>query len=152
MTAQRLLFIAISFGFAGACAGAQAQGDREPLPRLESGGPTASVTALAFGPKGELYVGGLDKAIRVWTPDPNTGRLRLEPYAFRVPIGPGTDGAVNALALTPDGEWLAAGGLGVIRGGSGFKDAGILMEDTGLSPEQREDRGVIYLFNTRTRA
>ncbi len=152
MTIQRLFFALVLCGMADLPAvRAQALGDREPLPRLESGGPTALVTALAFGTQGELYVGGVDKAVRVWTPQPG-GRLQLDPYAFRVPIGPGTDGSVNAVALSPDGEWLAVGGLGVIRGGSGFKDAGILMEDTGLSPEQREDRGVIYLFNVRTRA
>ncbi len=134
-------------------------GDREPLPRLESGGATALVTALAFGPQGELYAGGLDKAVRVWRPQAKAGQpvaqpvaqLGLDPFAYRVPIGPGPEGGINAIALSPDGEWLAVGGLGVFRGGSGFKDAGIITEDVGLSPEQREDRGVIYLFNTRTR-
>ena len=34
-------------------------GDKEPLLRLEAGGPTSFVTALAFSPDGkQLYAGG----------------------------------------------------------------------------------------------
>src|SRR5882724_675120 len=43
-------------------------GEKEPLVRLEAGGPTSFVTALTFSPDGKLlYAGGLDKVVRVWS-------------------------------------------------------------------------------------
>jgi WD40 repeat protein len=43
------------------------QGDKEPLLCLQTGGPTALVTALAFSPDGKtLYATGFDKVVRVW--------------------------------------------------------------------------------------
>ena len=44
--------------------------------------------------------------------------------SFRVPIGPGVSGAINALALSPDGRWLAVGGRSVMRGEADFQPAG----------------------------
>ncbi|MBC7851825.1 MAG: hypothetical protein IAF94_00170, partial [Pirellulaceae bacterium] len=39
----------------------------EPLLRLEAGGPTGYVTALAFSPDAQaLYAGSWDKTVRVW--------------------------------------------------------------------------------------
>src|SRR5881394_3817587 len=71
-------------------------GDKEPVLRLEAGGPTSFVTALAFSPDGKtLYAGGLDKVVRVWNLD-KQGRFVLDRLAYRVPIGPGVDGAINA--------------------------------------------------------
>src|SRR5262249_17849291 len=45
-------------------------GEKEPVLRLEAGGPTSFVTALAFSPDGQtLYVAGFDKVVRSWTWD-----------------------------------------------------------------------------------
>jgi len=84
----------------------------EPIFRLEAGGPSSLVTGLAFAPDGQtLYVAGWDKIVRVWALDRAKGEFQLDrPATFRVPIGPGLDGAINSLAVSSDakGEWLAA--------------------------------------------
>src|SRR4051812_23303415 len=87
-------------------------GDAEPLPVLDVGGPSAAVTALAFAPDGQtLYSAGYDKVVRVWRRDVATAAFRPDAQAtVRVPIGPGRDGVINVLAVSPDGEWLAASG------------------------------------------
>src|SRR6266404_1696093 len=87
--------------------------DRDPLLRLEAGGPTTAVTALTFSPDGKtLYAAGFDKVVRVWRLDEKTGQFTLEPFAFRVPVGPERTGILNALAVSADSEWLAVSGLG----------------------------------------
>src|SRR5207302_7832864 len=128
-------------------------GDQDPLLRLEADGPTSYVTALAFSPDGKmLYAAGWDKVVRVWMLDAQ-GRFILDRVAYRVPLGPGLDGAINAIALSPDGTWLAVGGLGVFRGGAGFRTPGLVLPVIGgLTAEMRKDQGLIYLFNTRTGA
>jgi WD40 repeat protein len=121
----------------------------EPLLRLEAGGPAGDVTALAFAPDGEtLYAAGWDKVVRVWQRDPKTGRFVAQRTAYRVPIGPGLSGAINALALSPDGKWLAVGGLGVFRGQSGFRLPGLIVPREALTPDMREDEGTIFVFAT----
>jgi WD40 repeat protein len=127
--------------------------DREPLLRLEAGGPTSFVTALAFSPDGKsLYAAGYDKVVRVWTLDQND-KFVLDKAAYRVPIGPGAEGAINAIAVSPDGVWLAIGGRGVFRGAAGFKNPGIVLPKIGaMDAEMRRDLGRIYVFNTQTQA
>jgi WD40 repeat protein len=126
-------------------------GESNPLPFLDGDGPTAAVTALTFSPDGRtLYSAGYDKVVRVWRRGANAA-FQPDPQAtFRVPIGPGRDGVINVLAVSPDGNWLAASGLGVFRGGSGFTQAGYVVSDDALTAEMRQDRSQIYLFNTRT--
>jgi WD40 repeat protein len=131
----------------------------KPVLRLEAGGPTSNVTSMAFSPDGNtLYAAGFDKVVRVWRlqPDPQNPKdkkFELDPAtSYRVPIHPGTQGAINALALSSDGQWLAVGGLGIIRDGTSFHDSGILAPAVGgLKPEMREDQGVIYVFHTQKR-
>ncbi|HZV07139.1 MAG TPA: hypothetical protein VE999_18805, partial [Gemmataceae bacterium] len=126
--------------------------DKEPLLRVDPGGPAAFVTALAFSPDGKsLYAGGWDKVIRVWTQN-DKGEFQLSPTAFRVPIGPGLNGAINALALSPDGEWLAAAGNGMARQIAGFGQLGFIVPAFGVRDSRMfRDIGTIYLFNTRDR-
>src|SRR5262249_25428854 len=68
--------------------------------------------------------------------------------SYRVPIGPGQRGAINTLALSPDGRWLAVGGLGVFRGQAGFRLPGLAVPSAAMTPEMRQDEGTIYVFAT----
>src|SRR5688500_10046320 len=76
-------------------------GNRTPVLRVSHGGPSAPVTSLAFAPDGDtLYAGGLDKVVRVYT---RQGDRFRESDPLRLPVGPGNAGAVNAVAVSPDG-------------------------------------------------
>ncbi|HTU21196.1 MAG TPA: hypothetical protein VMG10_24295 [Gemmataceae bacterium] len=130
-------------------------GDGKPLLQLRTDAPTAQQTALAFGVVGEqgeqklvLYAGGYDKVVRTWVRDEN-GRFVPGKRVYRLPMGPGTQGAINALAVSPDGRWLAAAGLGLMREAAGFFDTGIVEPRSGrLSNDMLQDEGTIYLFDT----
>jgi WD40 repeat protein len=128
-------------------------GEKEPLLRLEAGGPTSFVTALAFSRDGKtLYAAGWDKVVRVWALNAD-GRFAADPVAYRVPLGPGLAGAINAIALSDDDTWLAVGGSGVMRGGAGFRQPGLVVPGYGgRTTAMREDQGLIHVFNTRTGA
>src|SRR5438128_8971891 len=106
-------------------------GEKDPLLRLEAGGPTSFVTALAFSPDGkQLYVGGWDKVVRVWSLN-EQGKFVPTQVAYRVPIGPGLSGAINCIALSPDGTLLAVAGQGVFREEAGFRVPGLLVPSLG---------------------
>jgi WD40 repeat protein len=135
---------------------AQGKDAVKPLLRLEAGGPTSNVTALAWAPDGKtLYAASFDKVVRAWKLAA-TGNFELDDSAsFRVPIGPGVDGALNALALSSDGQWLAVGGFGVLQDPKVMKldNIGRLVPvKGGFTPSMREERGLIYVFNTRDRS
>src|SRR5205807_6153226 len=75
----------------------------------------------------------------------------LSKTVYRVPIGPGLDGAIGTLALSPDGRWLAVAGRSLIRGGSTFRKPGaILPKLGGMDTTMRKDRGTIFVFDTGT--
>ncbi len=126
--------------------------DGEPLLRLEAGGPTSYVTALAFSPDGKtLYAGSWDKTVRVWRLNAQ-GEFQLNPAAWRVPIGPGLDGAINAVAVSSDGRWLAAAGKAIVQGAADFRNPGrVLPTVGGMTDEMRLDEGTIYVFDTNNR-
>ncbi|MBI1918389.1 MAG: hypothetical protein HYS12_27170 [Planctomycetes bacterium] len=137
------------FSAAGATAQVVPPGDKAPILRLEAGGPTAYVTALAFSPDGKrLYAAGFDKVVRVWVRD-ERGQFRLARVSYRIPVGPGVNGAINALAVSPDGSRLAVGGQGVYRGLAAFGQVGYGWPVVGaLDLDKRRDQGTIYVFNT----
>jgi WD40 repeat protein len=125
----------------------------QPILRLDADGPLTFVSALAYGPGGRsLYEAGWDKVVRVWQTD-EAGRWQLtRNLTYRIPIAAGLAGAINALAVSPDGRWLAVGGLGVVRGTNDLRLPGWLAPARAvLTDEMRVDQGVIYLFNTETR-
>lgn len=152
----RLFFSALVSVMAGA-AGAAADvelppGDKEPVPRIDPGGPGAFVTSLAFSPDGKtLYTAGWDKVIRVWTLN-DKGDFERSRTTYRVPIGPALGGVIDAMALSPDGRWLAAAGNGMARHIAGFREQGFIVPDSGVrDPAMLRDIGTIYLFSTRDR-
>jgi len=84
---------------------------------LNTGGHLALATALEFTPDGRhLVVGSEDKVLRIW--NTHTGELS---QTFRGQAGQGSYGATKAIALSPDGRWLAAGGS---FGPAGSRDLG----------------------------
>ena len=127
----------------------------KPLLRLEAGGPSSNVTGLAWSPDGAtLYASSFDKVVRAWRLDPATGLFELDPaQSYRVPIGPGVDGALASVAVSPDGLWLATGGFGIVEGGMKLNEAGYLVPVTGaLTAAMRLERGLIYVFNTKDKS
>ena len=80
----------------------------EPLLRLEPGMHGAPIVRIDVD-AGErfLVTGSDDKTVRVWSLA--DGRLLK---TLRVPIGEGNVGRISAVAISPDGERIAAGGWG----------------------------------------
>jgi WD40 repeat protein len=147
------LFAAAALAVAGFSPVAPAQREA-PLPPpnraphlvLAHAGPHARVTALAFAPDGAtLFVGGFDKQLRRY-------RLAGGKWAaadpIRLPVGPGNAGAVNAVAVSPDGKWVAAAGRAPMReeNWTGGED-GIGVDSRRLPPLMKRDFGVVYLLD-----
>ncbi len=120
--------------------------DRTPILILDHAGPRSPVTAIAFSPDAStLYVGGFDKLVRRYSL--RNGRyIPVEP--LRIPLGQGNAGVVNAVAVSPDGKWIAVAGRAPVRGEvwSGSDD-GIVTKTQFLPPLVKRDFGVVYLFD-----
>ena len=118
--------------------------------RVETGGPTSLVTQLAFSPDGKtLYAGGWDKVIHAWQLDEKGEFVADSTQSIRVPVGPGLFGAINTLAVSDDGKWIACGGKGVFRNLAGFRQTGFIVPTLGAmdAEMQLQDMGLIYVFN-----
>jgi len=132
-------------------AGVIPPGEANPVLRVQAGGPTSLVNALAFSADGRtLYTSGWDKVVHVWRLDAKDEWWRAAP-AYRVPLGPGADGKINAVALSADGNWLAVAGSGAVRSRAGFREVGIVVPSLVMSTAMREDQGIIYVFDVNTR-
>ena len=98
-----ILFVWFIFPFSG-------QADElemSPMLRVETGHHTAQIETLVVDAvHNRLFSASDDKTIRVWQmPE---GRLI---GTYRVPIGPGPEGMIYSISLSPDGKTLVAGGL-----------------------------------------
>lgn len=77
-----------------------------PFLRIEAGGHIGSIARLAIDASGRLLAtAGFDKTIRLWSLPDGAPRGVLRP-----PIGSQQEGEIYAVALTPDGSRLFAGG------------------------------------------
>ena len=78
----------------------------EPILRLETGMHTGPIKRISVDQAGDLLITASDdKTLRLWTLD--DGNLSK---TLRIPIGEGEEGRLYAAALSPDGQWIAAGG------------------------------------------
>jgi WD40 repeat protein len=110
---RRLLLPLVCLAILTASTAAQSPADLlQPQLVLDPGGHTASVLQVAFTPDAQRVVSiSRDKSVRVW--DVTTGEtLRI----FRFALGPGREGAVRAMALSPDGRLLAVSTYPVAQG------------------------------------
>lgn len=73
---------------------------------LDPGGHMAKLWGLTFSPDGRyLITAGADKVVRVWD-----WRAAKTVRIIRGQAGFGLNGVIYAIALSPDGKWLAVGG------------------------------------------
>ena len=101
------VFALIAAFFVAAPAWAQTPGlyDR-PILVLDPGVHTAPIRRADVDAAGEIAVtGSHDKTVRLWSV--KDGRLLR---TIRLPVGPGNVGKVFTVAISPDGETVAAGG------------------------------------------
>ena len=93
---------------------AESPPDRTPQLRIEAGAHVSVVRRVAASADGRVIVTGAeDKTVRVWSAaDGSLERV------LRVPAGPGDDGKIFAVAISPDGAMIAAGGWDHTDGGS----------------------------------
>ena len=83
-----------------------AEPDSKPILRVETGMHTSLIRRLVVdAPRNRIFTAGDDKTIRVW----QLPEQRLI-ATLRVPIDKGHEGQVFALAVSPDGHTVAAGG------------------------------------------
>ena len=87
-------------------ASAQQQPSQQPMLRLETGTHTAPIRAVATDAAGKfLATVSDDKTLRLWMLA--TGeRIQI----LRPPIGPGSEGELKAVALSPDAQRVVTGG------------------------------------------
>ncbi|MEM7544017.1 MAG: caspase family protein [Pseudomonadota bacterium] len=91
----------------GVSAHAQAAPPAEPILRLATEQHTATVHAVAASADGAIIAtAGDDKTIRLWRASDGAALDTI-----RIPIGPGEEGLLYALAFAPSGKFLLAGGI-----------------------------------------
>ncbi len=91
-----------------------AEPPKEPILRIETGMHTAMIGRISVDRENRLLATASDdKTVRLW--DAGTGALiRI----IRPPIGEGNEGTLYAVALSPDGQTVAAGGWTQYEGGT----------------------------------
>jgi len=83
-----------------------AEPPKEPMLKIETGMHTATIKRIGIdSAERYLVTGSDDKSIKVW--ELRTGKLIK---TLRPPIGSGNEGKIFAVAISPDGRYVAGGG------------------------------------------
>ncbi len=110
MVIHRLFISVILFTFGST--GVFGQTETEALLQLDTGGHKALIRdVLVTSDKRYLVSASEDKTIRIWDT-----RSKKEVRKILGQIGPGSEGMIYAIALTPDDQTLAVGGFLDVRG------------------------------------
>ncbi len=99
------IFVALILAY-GSQALAETPPNTKPKLRIEAGSHISAVRRVSVSADGAtLVTGSDDKSVRVW--NARDGSLET---VLRVPTGDGDDGKIFAVAISPDGKMVAAGG------------------------------------------
>ncbi len=113
---RMLAALIVAFAMLAGAARAEDLPDQRPMLRIEPGMHTTVIKRMGADAACRFAVTGSDdKTARVWAL-PEGGRGSAQPlHVLRMPIGEGNDGKVYAVAMSPDGRWVAAGGYNQYR-------------------------------------
>jgi WD40 repeat protein len=128
------LAVVLAGGWPSGAAAQSAAGDPDPTPvlRIESGVHGAPIKRMAADTQCRLLATGSDdKTVRLWSV-PERKLLRTE----RLPIGPGNQGKIFAVAMSPDSRLVAAGGWDAARPARGPHGVYVFDSATGTAMRQ----------------
>jgi len=85
----------------------------KPILRLDTGGHTGIIRDIVVHPDGSHFISASDdKTVRVWKVEKSGDTIRVkEERKILGWIGDGSRGVIYAVALSPDGRYLAVGGF-----------------------------------------
>ncbi|WP_166821542.1 WD40 repeat domain-containing protein [Thalassoroseus pseudoceratinae] len=124
----------------------------KPILRMNSDSPYLAINAMRFDQNGQdLHAVGWNKRVQTWNWDAVAQSISADPQdLLEVPIGPGRQGNLNAIAISPSGRWVAVGGRSFGQHESAYDNDGLMWPAAAQSDEQLEAQGVIFAHDRQT--